>query len=324
VDLGVTGIKRGGAGEHTTASPDTVETALRAQSGTARYVGVRDVAVALVGYHEPINIEAYSGDSSWLGYQVVTGRWYAGPDEVVADSPLLRTTGHHVGDTVTLSTDQGRRQVRVVGEVFDLDHEGMVVHGDAGILAALAPTVPIGQFQVALRPGTSVPAYVSALSSTLGTEADVSARGDQERGRTLAVMISLAVTLAALLSAVAALGVFNTVVLNTRERIHEIGVLKTLGMTPRQVRATVVASVAGVGLVAGVVATPLGDLLHHRVLPVMGNSAGTGIPASFIDVYRPVELVVLALAGVVLAVLGALVPAGWAAATRIATALRAE
>jgi putative ABC transport system permease protein len=60
------------------------------------------------------------------------------------------------------------------------------------------------------------------------------------------------------------------------------------------------------------------------VVPVMAAAAGTGIPASFVNVYRPVELVALGTAGMVLAVLGALVPAGWAARTRIATALRAE
>jgi putative ABC transport system permease protein len=131
-------------------------------------------------------------------------------------------------------------------------------------------------------------------------------------------------TLTVLLAAVAGLGVFNTVVLNTRERVHEIGVLKTLGMTPRQVSASVVASMAGIGLVAGALAVPLGEVLQHRVVPIMADAAGTGIPASFVDVYRPLELVGLGVAGIVLAVLGALVPAGWAARARIATALRAE
>jgi putative ABC transport system permease protein len=81
---------------------------------------------------------------------------------------------------------------------------------------------------------------------------------------------------------------------------------------------------AGVGLLAAALAAPLGYALHHRILPVMADAAGTGIPASFVDVYRPLELTGLAAAGIVLAVLGALIPAGWAAGTRIATALRAE
>jgi putative ABC transport system permease protein len=81
---------------------------------------------------------------------------------------------------------------------------------------------------------------------------------------------------------------------------------------------------AVIGLLAGILATPIGDRLHHRVLPIMADAAGTGIPSSFINVYRPMELVGLGAAGIVLAIVGALIPAGWAARTRIAAALRAE
>jgi putative ABC transport system permease protein len=56
----------------------------------------------------------------------------------------------------------------------------------------------------------------------------------------------------------------------------------------------------------------------------MAAAAGTGLPPAMLAVYRPLELVGLALAGVLLAVLGAALPAGWAAAGRAATALRAE
>ena len=83
-----------------------------------------------------------------------------------------------------------------------------------------------------------------------------------------------------LLAAVAGLGVLNTVVLQTRERVHDLGVFKAVGMTPRQTIAMVVCSVAGIGLVAGLIAVPVGVALHHYVLPIMGNAAQTGIPAA--------------------------------------------
>jgi putative ABC transport system permease protein len=245
------GQRKGGPPTTTTQDPATVATAIQAQPGTAHAVAVTDVDVALVGYTRAVTVQAYHGDATWVGYPLVSGHWYAGPDEVVAASTLLRAAGRHVGDEVTVAGDKGQRRVRIVGEVFDVDRDGLTL----------------------------------------------------------------------LLSTVAALGVLNTVVLNTRERVHEIGVLKTLGMTPRQVRAMVVASMVGIG----VLAAPLGYALHHRIVPVMADAAaGTGIPASFLDVYRPVQLAGLAGAAVVLAVLGALIPAGWAAGTRIATALRAE
>ena len=56
----------------------------------------------------------------------------------------------------------------------------------------------------------------------------------------------------------------------------------------------------------------------------MAAAASTGLPAAFLNVYGGAEAVALALAGLVIAVAGALLPAGWAARTRTASALRAE
>jgi putative ABC transport system permease protein len=56
----------------------------------------------------------------------------------------------------------------------------------------------------------------------------------------------------------------------------------------------------------------------------MGDAASTALPDSIVDVYGSRKLLLLGCAGIVVAVLGALLPAGWAARTRVATALRAE
>jgi len=138
------------------------------------------------------------------------------------------------------------------------------------------------------------------------------------------VIIGLVATLTLLLTAVAGLGVLNTVVLQTRERVHDLGVFKAIGMTPRQTVTLVVCSVAGVGLVAGLIAIPAGIALHHLVLPAMARAAQTDVPPSVLNVFQPWELVPLALSGLVITVAGALGPAGWAAKTRTAFALRAE
>lgn len=123
---------------------------------------------------------------------------------------------------------------------------------------------------------------------------------------------------------VAGLGVLNTVVLHTRERVHDLGIFKAVGMTPRQTIAMVICRVAGTGLAAGVIAVPVGMAVHSYVLPVMASAAGTGLPASYLTVYHPSELARLALAGLVIAAAGAMLPAGWAAGTRTASAFRAE
>lgn len=145
-----------------------------------------------------------------------------------------------------------------------------------------------------------------------------------EQEGTILLLKAMAVLLTLMLVSVAGLGVLNSVVLDTRERVHDLGVCKALGMSPRQTVGLVLASVAGIGVVGGLVGVPAGFALHGLVLPVMGNAAGTGLPPSVLDVYETSHLVLLGLAGVVIAVLGALLPAGWAARTRTATALRTE
>jgi putative ABC transport system permease protein len=56
----------------------------------------------------------------------------------------------------------------------------------------------------------------------------------------------------------------------------------------------------------------------------MAAAAGTNLSASFLNVYHGPELAILSLAGVAIAVIGALLPAGWTAKTNTASALHAE
>jgi putative ABC transport system permease protein len=137
-------------------------------------------------------------------------------------------------------------------------------------------------------------------------------------------VVTLVGMLTLLIMVVAGLGVLNTVALQIRERAHAIGVFKAVGMTPRQTLAMIVCSVAAVGLIAGIVAVPAGVYLHHGVAPVMAHASNADLPPSLLSVYHPWEIVLLALAGLVIAVAGALGPASWAAGTRTAFALRAE
>jgi putative ABC transport system permease protein len=212
--------------------------------------------------------------------------------------------------------------VRIAGEVFDPHGGTPEVFASMATLSALDPGLAAGQYDVAVTPGTDVQRYASALTGALGDNYGVNTNSDSDT--TFTAIVGLIATLTLLLAAVAGLGVLNTVVLQTRERVHDLGVFKAVGMTPRQTVAMVVCSVAGIGLLAGLVAIPAGVALQRYVLPVMAHAAQTDVPGSVLDVYVPWELVLLALAGLVIAAAGALAPAGWAARTRTAFALRAE
>jgi putative ABC transport system permease protein len=149
-------------------------------------------------------------------------------------------------------------------------------------------------------------------------------RQNHEPDEMLIIVNVLTGLLSLMLIVVAALGVMNTVVLETRERVHDLGVHKALGMTPRQTTAMVIASVVVTGVIGGIAGTAIGVLLQRTVITQMASSVGFRLPAAVLDAYSSYDLLLFGLAGLVIAVVGALLPAGWAAKTRVAVALRTE
>jgi len=305
------------------AGQRTIETALRAQPGTLHYVAETDGLVTVAGLSQQVSLTAFAGNSSWTGYPMIAGHWLTGPGQVVVPTGFLNVTGKSVGDMVTMTFGGKQIPVRIVGEIFSTQHRGVSMITDWQTVASADPSLAQpSQYDVDLRPGTSAPAYAQALGNRLGSSWGIgrSTRGSQ----VVDLMLGLIGALTLMLAAVAGLGVLNTVVLNTRERVHDLGVFKAVGMTPRQTIAMVMCGVAGVGLAAGVIAVPAGIVVHNYVLPVMASSANLGLPASYLHVYAAWEMIALALAGLAIAAAGAFLPAGWAARIRTASALRTE
>jgi len=189
------------------------------------------------------------------------------------------------------------------------------------VLATTDPELRPGAYLVGLAPGTTAEDYATRLFSNTD---NLSIDSTGMKSDTLVVLTGLVATLTLIVASFAALGVFNTVVLNTRERGREIGILKSIGMTPRQVVATVITSMAALGLVGGVLGIPAGVAAHRVVVPAIADATQDAFPPSWTHVYSPLVLLTLGLAGCAIAVLGALIPAGWAARTRIANVLHTE
>jgi putative ABC transport system permease protein len=304
------------------AQQRAVQAALRAQPGTLRYVAEADDDISVPGLPDHLSLTGFGDDASWTGYQLITGHWYRGNDQAVVNTGFLTDTGAQIGDSYTITSGSRHVTVRITGEIFEPNGGTPEILASLPTLSVLDPHLTVVQYDVALRPGTAAASYANTLAAALGPDYSVSA--NNATPREFAAVIGLIATLTLLLAAVAGLGVLNTVVLQTREKVHDLGVFKAVGMTPRQLSAMVVCSAAGVGLVAGLVAIPAGVALQRYVLPVMAHAAQTGVPASVLDVYVPGELVLLALSGLVIAAAAALAPAGWAARARTASALRAE
>ncbi len=320
-------VKAGGPGPgpnvpSLAAQERAVTAALRAQPGTLHYVAESDDQIRVLGLSDRVSLVGFGADASWTGYALIAGHWYSGGDQADVNTGFLTQTGTKVGDSYTLTSGSRHLTIQIAGEIFDPNGGHAEIIASQPALAALDPGLSPDQYDVALTPGTNAQAYADALGANLGQLYQANPNGSSSSQ--FFVIIGLVATLTLLLVAVAGLGVLNTVVLQTRERVHDLGVFKAIGMTPRQTIAMVTCSVAGIGLVAGLIAIPAGIAVHNYVLPVMGHAAQTDVPPSVLNVYQPAELVLLALSGLVIAVAGALGPAGWAARTRTAFALRAE
>jgi putative ABC transport system permease protein len=327
----------------------TILAALRTQPGTLRYVAETDLRPALQAHGNgpqrgpgasgtgqpgssvtvglagqpgvPVAVYAYDGDSSWLGWNLIAGRWYHGPHQVDASSALLAATGLKVGGTITLTVNRKPVTVRIAGEVFTptpLPTLFTSWQTLGGAQAGLA----VSHYDIAVKPGTSTGGYISALSRALGTGyiaytpsgPSVAAEVDTSLFRLLALLVA----------ALAGLGVLNSVLMATRERIHDLGVFKAVGMTPRQAMVMVICWVVAPAIAAAVIALPAGLIAQDVLMRHLAATVDMVLPGSFVHVLGAADLVLLALAGLAIAAAGALAPASWAAAAKTTTALRAE
>ncbi|MBD0674729.1 ABC transporter permease, partial [Streptomyces sp. CBMA156] len=301
-----------------------VTAALDTRPDTAAYFGSGTEDVTVPGVAGSTTVTAFDGDASWAGFRMVSGRWYRGPGEAVAPATFLTEASVRIGDQVTFTTHGRALTVRIVGEVFDPHTQTNELFTDAaGYPPGTAPR-PDSWF-VRVKPGADRAAYATAVGAALApARMTAEAGGAYGSSDAIAALDSLTATLTLLLLVVAGLGVFNTVVLEIRERTRDTGVAKALGMTPAQTVGVVLASVLLVGAVGGAIGLPAGLLLHGVTVPAMGHSAGLNFPAAALDVFGTPVLVLLGLGGVLIALLGALIPAVRAARARTVDALRAE
>ncbi len=116
------------------------------------------------------------------------------------------------------------------------------------------------------------------------------------------------------LLAIGAVNLLITLLFTVRERYRDFSILKTLGLTPRQIAASVATTAGLMAIIALVVGTPLGFILTRLLFNLVGAEFGTVPGPIWIAVLVPVTLLV--------AVLGSALPARRAGATNVVEGLR--
>jgi putative ABC transport system permease protein len=282
--------------------------AIAAHPDTERVVALGGGEVTVPGLGT-VTFVGYDGDASWLGFELIRGRWFAGRGEAVAPTNFFRQSGLDVGDTIDLG---GPGTVTLVGEIFDIPEEapdGLLLRGAWADVHAADPGARLDRWEIQPRQGVASGDFRDALSTTLGADVALYTIDAPQEDAEFLLFLSVVTFMGVVLVAISLGGVFNTVLLETRQRTREMAVLKALGMSPAQVVAMVLASVVPVGLVAGLLGVPLGLALQRAVIAYMAEVAGAPpFQRAPSRSFAPAAFIGLSLAGLGIALAGAYLP----------------
>jgi putative ABC transport system permease protein len=245
----------------------------------------------------------------------------------VAGTAFASEAHLHIGDSVTATLAGRPIQLRLVGIYFTFDNFGHEAQVDWSSYQAVASKAQPSMYLVDLRPGANTRAYAQRVEATAPDYLSVSTNTTGPAAASINILNAVLIVLVAILAAIAVAGVFNTMLLNIRERIRDTATLKAVGMTPGQVILMVVSSACVLGLLGAVVGIPVGIWLHQVLLTLMSSSVGAqeALPNQFYQGgYSPLQLPLLALAGIAVAVVGAVLPAWMAARSPASAVLHAE
>jgi putative ABC transport system permease protein len=179
-------------------------------------------------------------------------------------------------------------------------------------------------FQVFVKKAPGVPASVAAAAvERVVDEYPNASLLDQtaykaEQGKFVDQMLGLVYALLALAIVIALLGIGNTLALSILERIHELGVLRAVGMTRSQLRAAVRWESVIIAVQGAVLGLVIGLFLGWALVSALGDEGLTTLSVPY-----PTLAVVMVL-GAVAGLLAAVLPSRRAARIDVLRAVAAD
>ena len=304
-----------GAGRSLKGKPGvTVESAIRA--GSAKFLGsVHDISAVDANVTKVVGLDWKLGNGSVPARLGQTGFF--------TDSDYAKKHHFRLGSPVRVEFPSGQKTtVRLLGTYEK--PKGGTPFGDVILSTSLFDrNVPRPQDQMVLinvRGGVS-DANTAALKRDASSFADAKVQTRDEfkknQEKPINALLNLLYVLLALSVIVSLLGIVNTLVLTVYERTREIGMLRAVGMTRRQVRMmiryeSIVTALMGaaLGMVVGIF---LALLITHAL-----SSQGIVFAVPYL------QLVYFVVAAIVVGVLAAIFPARRAARLNVLEALQYE
>ncbi|MCO6454476.1 MAG: ABC transporter permease [Pirellulaceae bacterium] len=231
------------------------------------------VMVIIREFHRPeqVYFDLVHGDESTLIGQLRDG-------QVVLGSVLAQRTGLGVGDQIPVETRQGLLPMRVAAVANDYLGGGLTLYMHHEVAGRLLGVEGIDALVVKAdhRSLAAVERELEQLCDEQGLLLQSFSELVRIIDRMMSGVIGSLWGLLVLGLAVASFGVVNTLTMNVLEQTRELGVLRVVGMTRRQVRRTVFAQAAMmgcIGLAPGVLAgVVVAWLINLSTMPVTGHA----------------------------------------------------
>jgi putative ABC transport system permease protein len=201
------------------------------------------------------------------------------PHGLLLPRALADRIGVRPGGSLSLATSQGRQTYHVRG-LLSPTGPAQVFGGDVVVMDVYAAQIALGRgrrfdrIDVVLEEGHDTTAVAQALASALGGAAAISRPEERsEETERLLGTFRLALSLTSLVAVcVGGFIVYNALAIAVAQRRRDIGVLRALGMTRREVRRLFVSEGLALGVLGSVVGILLGLGLARAALSLVGET----------------------------------------------------
>jgi putative ABC transport system permease protein len=261
---------------------------------------------------------SWSQDDSLTPLELREGRKPAAPDEVAIDATAFEDGGFALGDEITLVTPQGPETFTLVGVagfgradniagatlgIFDLATAQRVMNREGvfdsiDVLAAPDVTADVLQDRIT----AVLPDGVEAVTSD-----QLSAESDDAIADALGFFKTFLLVFAFIALFVGAFIIYNTFGIVVSERTKELGLLRALGASARQVMVSVVAESVLLGIVASAIGLGAGFLIAAGLKAILAGF-GFDVPSGGL-VLLPRTVWVAMVGGTLVTAVSAIAPA---------------
>ncbi len=273
---------------------------------------------------QSFQVRAVEGDLAAFPFKIQRGRFFhPNTYEAIAGRGLLDWLGLEIGDELTITFDGcSNRPVtwKVVGQYPEPTNQGELMMVSLPTAARWVRGVEPDTYFLKLKDNRKIGELKEYLKGNSTDDLNVTLI--QQAIPDDVVYLQLAIfALAAILIGIALINVFNTSLLAMQEKTRDIGIIKTLGMTPAQVLTMANTSAGCLGLIAALIGIPLGFALTKSLLASMSQTFGFGSVHVALNVLYIGLLIPLA---VLVSIAGSVIPGRRAARLSIVKVLRGE